>query len=168
MLEEIARHDADIICLQEVDHFPLLKEALACLNYDGYFFPKPDSPCLYLPENAGPDGCAIFYKRNRFDIEKVESRVIEVWCVQSNQVVLSTILRSKLTQAKIHVATTHLKARNGALLSTLRNEQGKDLLGYLERLSCDGDIPIICAGDFNAEPTEPVYQTITDGLGNIR
>ena len=72
--------------LQEVDHFPLVKEALSSLNYDGHFFPKPDSPCLYLPENSGPDGCAIFYKRNKFDLQKVDSRVIEVWCVQSNQV----------------------------------------------------------------------------------
>ena len=70
-----------------MDHFPLVKEALSSLNYDGHFFPKPDSPCLYLPENSGPDGCAIFYKRNRFDLERVESRVIEVWCVQSNQVI---------------------------------------------------------------------------------
>ena len=120
MLEEIARHDADVICLQvkkhviiivyiliiednvgnqaylfnlflllqEVDHFPLVKEALNCLGYDGHFFPKPDSPCLYLPENSGPDGCAIFYKRTRFDLEKLESRVIEVWSVQSNQVLM--------------------------------------------------------------------------------
>ena len=39
------------------------------------------------------------------------------------QVVLSTVLKSKLTQSEIVIATTHLKARNGALLSTLRNEQ---------------------------------------------
>ena len=78
------------LLLQEVDHFPLVKEALNCLGYDGHFFPKPDSPCLYLPENSGPDGCAIFYKRSRFDLEKLESRVIEVWSVQSNQVFMYT------------------------------------------------------------------------------
>jgi nocturnin len=33
------------------------------------------------------------------------------------------ILRSRSTGEELVVATTHLKARNGALLSTLRNEQ---------------------------------------------
>ena len=49
--------------------------------------PKPDSPCLYLPENTGPDGCAIFYKKEKFDLEKWEKRVIQVWHVESNQVI---------------------------------------------------------------------------------
>jgi nocturnin len=86
MLEEIARHDADVICLQEVDHFRFLRKSLSALGYAGHFFPKPDSPCLYLPENAGPDGCAIFYRKDKFDLQKVETRVIEVWHVESNQV----------------------------------------------------------------------------------
>lgn len=54
--------------------------------------------------------------------------------------------------------TTHLKARNGALLSTLRNEQGKDLLEFIK--SHCGTNPVIVCGDFNAEPTEPVYSTM--------
>ena len=41
-------------------------------------------------------------------------------------------LRSKVTREEFCVATTHLKARNGALLSTLRNEQGKDIVDFLE------------------------------------
>ena len=26
------------------------------------FVPKPDSPCIYMEGNTGPDGCAIFYR----------------------------------------------------------------------------------------------------------
>ena len=48
--------------------------------------PAPDSPCLYLDENTGPDGCAIFWKADRFELARQESRVIEVWSVESNQV----------------------------------------------------------------------------------
>lgn len=55
--------------------------------------------------------------------------------------------------------TTHLKARNGALLSTLRNEQGKDLLQFIKTHA--ENRPIIICGDFNAEPTEPVYTSMT-------
>ena len=56
MVEEIARHNADVICLQEVDHFMFLRKSLASLGYVGHFTPKPDSPCLYLSNNSGPDG----------------------------------------------------------------------------------------------------------------
>ena len=76
-----------------------------------------------------------------------------------NKVVILTILRHKVTGKEICVVTTHLKAREGALLSTLRNEQGKDILEFLAT-HVDKQCPIIMAGDFNAEPTEPVYSTI--------
>ena len=46
-------------------------------------------------------------------------------------------------------------------MPTLRNEQGKDLLEYLDSQSRGR--PIVCAGDFNAEPQEPVYQTLISG-----
>lgn len=160
MLEEIARHDPDVVCLQEVDHFRFLRKSLAALGYQGHFFPKPDSPCLYLPENAGPDGCAVFFKKDKFDLVGKETRVIEVWCVQSNQVVLLVTLRSRSNDKEVCFATTHLKARNGALLSTLRNEQGKDLIEFLGQ-QADGR-PLVCTGDFNAEPDEPVYETMTE------
>ena len=72
--------------MQEVDHFEFLRRSLSALGYEGRFFPKPDSPCLYLDENTGPDGCAVFYKADRFEMTRSESRVIEVWGVESNQV----------------------------------------------------------------------------------
>ena len=72
---------------------------------------------------------------------------------------LSVVLKSKKSGKEIVFATTHLKARNGALMPTLRNEQGKDLMDYLT-VQARGR-PIVCSGDFNAEPNEPVYQTLT-------
>lgn len=75
--------------------------------------------------------------------------------------VILTLLRHKASGREICVATTHLKARQGALLSTLRNEQGKDILDFLhQNVDVAADCPIIMAGDFNAEPSEPVYSTI--------
>jgi len=62
-------------------------------------------------------------------------------------------------------------------LSTLRNEQGKDILAFLEEqarlAAADGgehwtDPPVLLTGDFNAEPTEPVYETLTESSGAIR
>jgi len=158
IIEEIIRYDPDIVCLQEVDHFKLLEKALGSIGYHGRFVPKPDSPCIYLESNNGPDGCAIFYKDDKLELLSEASKVLEVWRVQSNQVVLSLNLRVRSTGKEICVATTHLKARSGALLSTLRNEQGKDILDYLEAF-CE-ERPIIISGDFNAEPSEPVIKTL--------
>lgn len=70
------------------------------------------------------------------------------------------ILRHKETGRQVCVATTHLKARQGALLSTLRNEQGKDILEFLQTHVNSDECPVILAGDFNAEPSEPVYSTV--------
>ncbi len=90
------------------------------------------------------------------------------------QVCLLTRLRSKKSCQRVILATTHLKARNGALLSTLRNEQGKDLLSFLSEEALQQDPssdepppPVVLTGDFNAEPDEPVYATIT-GDENLR
>lgn len=56
------------------------------------------------------------------------------------------------------VATTHLKARSGALLAALRNEQGKDLAEFIKNVA--GNRPVLLSGDFNATPNEPVYSTM--------
>ncbi|KDR21508.1 nocturnin isoform X2 [Zootermopsis nevadensis] len=158
IIEEIVEYCPDIVCLQEVDHFNFLKTVLGTQGYNGMFFPKPDSPCLYIKGNNGPDGCAIFFREEKFELLKTETRVLEVWRVQSNQVAVIMLLRVRETDQELCVATTHLKARNGALLSTLRNEQGKDLLDFVTAHS--GGRPVIICGDFNAEPSEPVYVTL--------
>ncbi|XP_050542104.1 nocturnin isoform X3 [Daktulosphaira vitifoliae] len=158
MLEEILRHNPDIICLQEVDHFDFLSRALATQSYSGVFVPKPDSPCVYIKDNNGPDGCAIFYKNNKFDLLEKHEKILQVWTVHSNQVSLLLILKDKCSGNELCVSTTHLKARKGALLSTLRNEQGKDLLEFIS--SHTGERPTVICGDFNAEPIEPVYNTM--------
>ena len=36
--------------------------------------------------NSGPDGCAIFYRGDKFSCESWHSRVLQVWRVESNQV----------------------------------------------------------------------------------
>lgn len=158
VIQEIVQNDPDIVCLQEVDHFKFLQKILATQNYEGVFFPKPDSPCLYINDNNGPDGCAVFYKKDRLELLNHFTRVLEVWRVQSNQVAIAALFRTRDTNQEICVTTTHLKARKGALLSKLRNEQGKDLLGFVDAIA--EKRPVILCGDFNAEPIEPIYSTV--------
>ena len=159
ILEELLAQDADIICLQEVDHFDLLERALGSVGYSGRFLAKPDSPCIYMEGNTGPDGCAIFFKRSKFSLVGWAWRVLEVWRVESNQVVLCATLRHRHLHTELCVVTTHLKARRGALLSTLRAEQGGDILSWLAPITQHR--PVVITGDFNAPPSEPVYSTLT-------
>jgi len=160
LLEEIIRYQPDIMCLQEVDHFDFLSRGLKSIGYTGKFIPKPDSPCIYLQGNNGPDGCAIFVKDSKFEIVSSSHRILEVWRVQSNQVAVCLELKNLETDQELVVATTHLKARQGALLSTLRNEQGKDLLDWLHTTAKGR--PILLSGDFNAPETEPIYESVCD------
>ena len=90
MLEEIIRHDPDVICLQELDHPRLVIKALKSIGYSGKFLHKPDSPCIYMTHNNGPDGAAIFYKTSKFDLISWTSKVLKVWDVASNQVTFLT------------------------------------------------------------------------------
>ena len=95
VVHEIIRHSPDIICLQEVDHFRLLERVLASLGYLGRFVAKPDSPCLYVANNNGPDGCAIFYRADTFSCERVEvSEDIQ----PGKQLELSDVVRAKSCQ----------------------------------------------------------------------
>uniref|UniRef100_A0A131Z4U8 Nocturnin n=1 Tax=Rhipicephalus appendiculatus TaxID=34631 RepID=A0A131Z4U8_RHIAP len=158
ILEEILSYQPDVVCLQEVDHYKFLSASLGSVGFEGTFYPKPDSPCCYVRGNNGPDGCAIFYDRTKFELVRCEKRVLEVFTCQSNQVTLLCIFRRKLDDAELCIVTTHLKARQGGLLSSLRNEQGKDLLDFVR--AHRGRRPVIIAGDFNAEPSEPVYRTL--------
>lgn len=158
ILEEILSYQPDLICLQEVDHYKFLRASLGSVGFGGTFYPKPDSPCCYVRGNNGPDGCAIFYDKAKFELVRCEKRVLEVFTCQSNQVTLLGVFRRKLDDTELCLVTTHLKARQGGLLSSLRNEQGKDLLDFVQ--SHRGSRPTIIAGDFNAEPTEPVYRTL--------
>ena len=129
------------------------------VGYKGYFQPKPDSPCLYVDDNNGPDGCAMFYKTDRFQCDSVHTRVLSVWQVTSNQVAMSALLTTRDTGAQFCVATTHLKARCGDINMMMRAEQGRDLVTWLDTVT--GNTPVILTGDLNAEPSEPVLGTLT-------
>lgn len=65
------------------------------------------------------------------------------------------LLKDMTSETTICVATTHLKARSGALMTSIRKEQGKALLDFIH--STSADCPVIICGDLNAEPSEPVY-----------
>ena len=124
------------------------------------FCPKPDSACCYVPGNSGPDGCAVLFKEEKFCLVSAEKKVLTAWQAETNQVVVALTLHHRQTGRELCVVTTHLKARKGGLLANIRQQQGEDLMSWLEDLSHGRSL--ILSGDFNADPSEPVYQTVTN------
>ena len=135
------------------------------MNDVSRFMPKPDSACKYIQNNNGPDGVAVFYKKTKFQLVKEERRVLEAWGAATNQVALAMVLRLQETGRELCLATTHLKARKGPLLANIREQQGADLAAWLHTVR--GGRSVILTGDFNAEPAEPVYATITGGAVGV-
>ncbi|XP_072554028.1 nocturnin-like [Paramormyrops kingsleyae] len=157
ILEEILTYRPDIVCLQEVDHyFDTFRPIFCSLGYHGTFQPKPRSPCLQVKGNNGPDGCALFFRKERFQLVDAFSLRLVAMRVKTNQVAIVQKLRCRDSGQLLCVAVTHLKARSGC--ERLRSAQGSHLLHHLRRFTQGTRIPLLVCGDFNAEPGEDVYR----------
>ena len=69
ILGEIKALDADIVCLQEVDqenYHEFFRRELAMGDYKGIFWPKSRARTMTESEAKLVDGCAIFYKSQKF------------------------------------------------------------------------------------------------------
>ena len=97
ILGEILRSKADIVCLEEVDHFQdFFVPELSQHGFEGVFKPKIDSPCVYMQPNSGPDGCALFFRSAKFSLlEKKELVLKDPTGVDSHQVAILVKLECK-------------------------------------------------------------------------
>jgi len=78
ILEELLRSEADVFCLEEVDHYhDFYEPELSKHGYEGLFVPKCNSPCLSFPNNNGPDGCALMFRSERFQLVKRKDLVLK-------------------------------------------------------------------------------------------
>ncbi|XP_041133193.1 nocturnin-like isoform X2 [Polyodon spathula] len=166
ILEEILMHRPDILCLQEVDHyFDTFQPILNSMGYHSSFLPKPWSPCLDVEHNNGPDGCALFFNQDRFELVDSTNMHLVAMMLKTNQVAIAQTLRCKETGRLFCVAVTHLKARSG--WERFRSSQGSDLLQNLQSITEGTGIPLLICGDFNAEPTEDVYRDFATSSLNL-
>ena len=97
--------------------------------------------------------------------ECLQSSVLTVWGVPSNQVGLALSLTHTQTGRRLLVATTHLKARSGSLNMMMRAEQGRHLVQWINTVRQDEDI--LLTGDLNAEPAEPCLDILTSPVLNL-
>ncbi|GCB65525.1 hypothetical protein scyTo_0004812 [Scyliorhinus torazame] len=78
IMEEIVNCDADILSLQEVEteqYFNLFLPELKQRGYDGFFCPKSRAKLMSEQERKHVDGCAIFFKTEKFAL--VQKHTVE-------------------------------------------------------------------------------------------
>ncbi|KNC77370.1 hypothetical protein SARC_10168 [Sphaeroforma arctica JP610] len=147
ILEEIVRFSPTVVCLEEVDHFDELDAALRCEGYEGVFLKKSKGDSL--------DGCAVFYKTLEFKLGNRHDLLYrDELNNDDNQVALSVVLQHTRSSRKVHVVTTHLKAKDD--FEDVRLEQIKVLSLFLTQ-ECYATLPLVVCGDLNTECDGPVY-----------
>lgn len=106
IMEEITHCDADIISLQEVEteqYYTFFMETLKERGYDGYFCPKSRAKLVSEQERKHVDGCAIFFKTDKFTL-------VQKHTVEFNQVAMANsegsevMLNRVMTKDNIGVA----------------------------------------------------------------
>ncbi|KAG7460931.1 hypothetical protein MATL_G00204230 [Megalops atlanticus] len=163
ILKELELHDADILCLQEVqeDHYQKqLKPSLESLGYH----------CEYKRRTGRKlDGCAVSFKRDRFSLvscHPVEYFRRGVPLLDRDNVGLVLLLRpagSSDSGRDLCVANTHLlyNPRRGDIkltqLAMLLAE-----ISHVSRLPDGSTCPVILCGDFNSVPWSPLYSFIRE------
>lgn len=164
---ELGLCSPDIICLQEVDRFKDLEEELAFKGYVGLYKART---------GLAPDGCAIFWRRNRFKLLQEESLEFSAMGMRDN-VAQFCVLESLVSGPAIKGSDTKSRmersGKNHCLIvgniHLLYNPKRGDIkLGqcrtFLEKAhmlsSSWPDTPIVIGGDFNSTPSSAIYDFI--------
>ncbi|XP_051955262.1 CCR4-NOT transcription complex subunit 6-like, partial [Xyrauchen texanus] len=131
IMEEITNCDADIISLQEVEteqYYTFFLATLKERGYDGFFCPKSRAKLVSEQERKHVDGCAVFFKTEKFAL--VQKHTVE--CV-FNQVAMANsegseiMLNRVMTKDNIGVAVL-LEVKKDMFASDLKQPPEKQLL----------------------------------------
>lgn len=191
LLRELVGYRADILCLQEVqsDHYEeFFAPELEKHGYAAVYKKKTGE--VYTGTSYAIDGCATFYRRDRFSLVKkyeVEfnkaalslseallssSRKAALNRLLKDNVALIVVLEAKdaLDSSDAHmagkrqllcVANTHIHANPE--LKDVKLWQVHTLLKGLEKIAASADIPMLVAGDFNSVPGSAPHSLLATG-----
>ncbi|KAI4371956.1 hypothetical protein MLD38_010245 [Melastoma candidum] len=178
LLREIVTYRADIVCLQEVqsNHFEeFFAPEMDKHGYEALYKRRTNEVCT--GKNELIDGCATFFRRDRFsNVKKYEvefnkaAQSLTDAVVPSTQkkaalnrmikdnVALIAVLESKIgyggdnlgKRQLLCVANTHINVHQD--LKDVKLWQIHTLLKGLEKISVSADIPMLVCGDFNSVP----------------
>lgn len=157
---EVAHWSPDVVCLQEVDHYPHLARLLKPHGYKGTFTPRT---------GGRPDGLALFWKRSRFRAETLRQLEFASLGLKDN-VAQVALLRGKgsgsggdadaeapaLLIANIHVL---FNPKRG----DIKLGQVRTLLEEVAAAQRGRPAPAVICGDFNSAVGSPLYEFVLQG-----
>ncbi|XP_078435738.1 carbon catabolite repressor protein 4 homolog 1-like [Wolffia australiana] len=190
LLREIVGYHADILCLQEVqsNHF---EEFFAPeLDKHGYqaLYKKRTSE-VYAGNSSLIDGCATFFRRDRFShVKKYEvefnkaaqsltdaviptgQKKAALGRLVKDNIALIVVLEAKFSNQSsdapgkrqlLCVANTHINVHHE--LKDVKLWQVHTLLKGLEKIAVSADIPMLVCGDFNSLPGSASHALLARG-----
>lgn len=118
-----------------------------------------------MENNIGPDGCAIFYKKDKFQIVNMSCEKVIVDSEINSQIFIILQLKHKKSGKHFTLVCIHLKSKE--VNSKIRFNQIKSILDVVGKHveGCVDDTsahPVIMCGDFNGEPFEQFYSEIVN------
>ncbi|CAM8883403.1 unnamed protein product [Rhodiola kirilowii] len=184
LLQEITGYNADIICLQEVqsDHFEYFLKPLTECGYSAVY--KKRNNKVYTGKQSVIDGCATFYRCNKFreiksyELEFAKTVKSVVDNLEENQrsegtirlmkdnvaviVILETVGDDIClgVQSRVCVANTHLLANSD--YPDVKIFQVAQLLKGLQTIA-QLQIPVILCGDLNSLPRSDPHKLVVNG-----
>ncbi|XP_071726675.1 carbon catabolite repressor protein 4 homolog 1-like isoform X2 [Rutidosis leptorrhynchoides] len=190
LLREIVDYHADIVCLQEVqsDHYrEFFEPELDKHGYQGLF--KRKTAEAYNGSDQTIDGCATFFRRERFshvkkyevEFNKAAQSLTDAVVANAQKktalnrlvkdnVALIVVLEAKFGNQGVDtlgkrqlvcVANTHVNVHND--LKDVKLWQVHTLLKGLEKIAASADIPMLVSGDFNSIPGSAPHALLAMG-----
>ncbi|KAK9806248.1 hypothetical protein WJX72_007236 [[Myrmecia] bisecta] len=187
LLKELLGYRADILCLQEVqsNHFhDFLAPELQKHGYTAIY--KKKTTEIYTGNSYAIDGCATFFRRDRFAlVKKYEVEFNKAALSLSDNIqpdqkkaALNRLLKDNVAliavlealdpphpeataagrRQLICIANTHIHANPE--LNDVKLWQVHTLLKGLEKIAASADIPMLVAGDFNSVPGSAAHSLL--------
>ncbi|KAG7195003.1 Glucose-repressible alcohol dehydrogenase transcriptional effector [Scheffersomyces spartinae] len=188
--EDVLKYKTDIVCMQEVEtktYHDFWVPLMLQFGYKGVFYSKTRSKTMSEVDSKKVDGCATFYKSDKFSLLQKQNFEYNSVCMGSDKykktedlfnrfmnkdnVALITFLQHTSSGEKIMVVNTHLHwdpafndvktLQVGILLEELHG-----ILKKFHHTHADDDVKglsLIICGDFNSIRGSAVYQLFSSG-----
>jgi len=194
ILDEICNYNADIVCLQEVEtceFFDTFSLELKRHGYLGIFSPKSRAKTMHKDDSKNVDGCAIFWKQDRF-------MLLEEHLIEFNQLAIKNsggdedILNRVMTKDNIALAAVFKTIVPSNDLNNIDEDSGEKIVVCNAHMHWDPEfsdvkmiqsflltteldritrqhstnpqkMPVIMCGDYNSLPDSGVAEFIQKG-----
>ncbi|KAL6994885.1 Carbon catabolite repressor protein 4 3, partial [Sarracenia purpurea var. burkii] len=155
--EELIGWNPDVICLQEVDKYFDLLSTMEKAGYIGSYKRRTGD---------ATDGCAMFWKANKFRLLEGESIEFRSYGLRDNVAQLSVFAMDKAESRRLLIGNIHVlynPSRGDVKLGQIRSLSSKAHI--LSRKW--GNVPVVLAGDYNCTPQSAIYEFLSSSELNI-